>query len=214
LKLGGLIMATSPISKNNLLQLTAGLGCFHSTVLTNLSVSFHLNRTQTSCLTFPSASSADVLPEPSGSALLKIDPTMQPTLTLKTILFLSGFIGVVVGAAILFYPVPFYATSRIELGGNISLLNEIRASGGSLLATGILVMLGVFVEKLTYTALVVSTLTYLSYGLSRLLSMTVDGLPTKDLIVVAGLEIVIGLIGVFAWVKYRKAQSSSRSTNT
>lgn len=137
---------------------------------------------------------------------------MKRSLALNIFLLLSGLIGVVVGVAILFFPGPFYATSHIELGGNISLLNEIRAPGGSLLVTGILVMLGVFVERLTYTSLVVSTLTYLAYGLSRILSMAVDGLPTMDFIIVAALEIVIGLIGVFVWANFRKTEPSMRST--
>ena len=126
---------------------------------------------------------------------------------------LTGLIGVAVGIAVLFFPVPFYALSGIELGANVSLLNEIRAPGGFLIVTGFLVVLGVFVEKLRYTALVVSTLTYLAYGLSRIFSMAVDGLPTMDLIIVAAFEIVIGLMGVFVWAKYGKTESSMRSGN-
>ena len=136
---------------------------------------------------------------------------MKQSITFKTILFLSGLIGVAVGGAILFVPVPFYATTGIELGGNINLLNEIRAPGGSLLASGILVMLGAFVDKLAYTSTVVAALAYLSYGLSRILSMAVDGKPATELILVAVLEIIIGLLCVFAFMKYQRTEQPQRA---
>ena len=138
---------------------------------------------------------------------------IKSSLPLKIFLLLSGLIGVAVGIAVLLFPVPFYAISGIELGGNVSLLNEIRAPGGSLIATGILILLGVFVARLTYCSLVISTVTYLAYGFSRVLSMAIDGRPTMDLIIVAILEIVIGLGGVFVWAKYRRADPAFRSVN-
>jgi hypothetical protein len=129
---------------------------------------------------------------------------MKNSKVLKTILFISGLIGIGVGGAILFMPITFFATSGIDLSGNVSLLNEIRPSGGALLASGMLILLGVFVAKLTFTSLVLSILLYLSYGISRILSITIDGIPAGILVMVAGLEIVIGLVCVFALIKYRE----------
>jgi len=129
---------------------------------------------------------------------------MKNSIVLKSILFLSGLIGAGVGGAILVMPVAFYAGSGIDLGGNISLLNEIRASGGAVLAIGILISLGAFVTKLTFTSAVISILLYLSYGLSRILSMSIDGMPVEELVLVAVLEIIIGLICMFSFLKYRE----------
>ncbi len=131
---------------------------------------------------------------------------MKNSKVLKTILFISGLMLIGFGGAILFMPVAMAAISGIELGGNISLLNETRAPGGALLASGILVMSGAFVAKLTFTSVVVSTLVYLSYGLSRILSMAIDGMPAEGLVQVAVLEIVVGLVCVFALVKYRETE--------
>lgn len=128
---------------------------------------------------------------------------MKASKVLKTILFISGLIAAGVGGAILFNPIAFHATTGIELGGDINLLNEIRAPGGALLASGLLIMLGAFVEKLTFTSTLVSALLYLSYGLSRIVSMTIDGMPAEELVQVAVLEIVIGLICVFFLVRNR-----------
>lgn len=129
---------------------------------------------------------------------------MKNSIVLKVILVISGLIGVVIGAAILLTPVAFHATSGIELGGNTSLLNEIRAPGGALLASGILIISGAFLTELTFTSIVLSTLLYLSYGLSRIISMVADGKPAETLMQATVLEIMIGLVCAFALVKYRK----------
>ena len=128
---------------------------------------------------------------------------MTNSKVLKAILFISGLIAIGIGATILLTPVSFYAASGISLNGNVSLLNEVRASGGALLACGILIMLGAFISKLTFTAIVMSTLLYLSYGFSRFLIMSVDGMPVEALIQAVILEFGIGLICVVAFMKFR-----------
>jgi hypothetical protein len=134
---------------------------------------------------------------------------MKNSKVLKTILIISGLIASGFGAAILFTPVAFYASYGIELGGNFSLLNEIRAPGGALMASGILIISGAFVDKLSFTAAVASTLLYLSYGLSRVMSIAVDGMPVEGLVQAAILEIAIGLACVFALIKYREKHKES-----
>ncbi len=129
---------------------------------------------------------------------------MKNSNVLKTILFVSGLIATGTGGAILFIPAEFFATNGIELGSNISLLSETRAPGGALLASGILIMSGAFVAKLSFTSTVVSALVFLSYGLSRILSIAIDGMPADGLVQAAGLEIVIGLACVFVLEKYRE----------
>jgi len=131
---------------------------------------------------------------------------MKNSKVLKSILILSGLIASGIGATILFAPVAFYATYGIELGSNSSLLNEIRAPGGALLVSGILIISGAFVNKLTFTAVIISTLLYLSYGLSRVMSIAVDGMPVEGLVQAAILEMAIGVACVFALIKYRGEQ--------
>jgi len=129
---------------------------------------------------------------------------MTNSRVLKTILFVSGLIATVVGGAILVMPVGFYALNGIEFTSDINLLNEIRAPGGALLASGILIMSGAFVAKLTFTATVLSIVLFLSYGLSRILSIAIDGMPVEGLVQAAVLEIVIGMACVLALVAYRE----------
>jgi len=131
---------------------------------------------------------------------------MKNSKALKTILVISGLIASVIGAAILFAPGAFYASYSIAPGGNFNLLNELRASGGAVLASGILIMSGAFVDKLAFTATVVSTLLYLSYGLSRVMSMAIDGMPVDGLVQAAVIEVITGLACFFALVKYTEQQ--------
>jgi len=131
---------------------------------------------------------------------------MKNSKVLKSILIISGLIASAIGSTILFAPVAFYATYGIELGGNTSLLNEIRAPGGALLISGILIISGAFVNKWTFTSVVVSTLLYLSYGLSRFISIAIDGMPVEGLVQAAILEIVIGVACAYAFIKYRGKQ--------
>lgn len=65
---------------------------------------------------------------------------------------ISGLVGVGVGGTILLAPAGFHATNSIDLGGQISLLNEVRAGGGALLACGVLIVSGAFVTGLAFTA--------------------------------------------------------------
>lgn len=129
---------------------------------------------------------------------------MKNSKVLKSILFISGLIAIGVGAGILFMPVSFYAADGIDLGGNVSLLNEVRASGGGILAVGVLVLMGAFVAKLAFTSIVISMVMYLSYGISRIQSMAIDGIPAEGLVMATVLELVVGSICVFALLKYRE----------
>jgi len=133
---------------------------------------------------------------------------MKNSKMLKTILILSGAIGAGIGAAILFAPAAFHGSAGIELGDSASLLSEIRAPGGMLLACGLLIMLGAFIARMTFTATVISAALYLSYGASRLFSMAIDGMPHETLVLAAALEIIVGLVCVFALVKYQNPQAA------
>ncbi len=128
---------------------------------------------------------------------------MKNSKPLNSLLFVSGLIGICIGAAILIIPAVFHSSNGIDLGNNVNLLSEVRAPGGALLACGILIILGVFIQKLTFTSLVVSATLYLSYGLSRLLSMSLDGMPSQELLLVTGLELVFGVLAVLAFIKYQ-----------
>lgn len=117
------------------------------------------------------------------------------------VLFLSGVIAVLIGAAIVFDPVGFHATSGIHLGaGDAALLNEMRAAGGAILAVGLLALVGLFVGRLQGLALTASAVFYTGYGLARLASLMMDGVPDQMAVWITALELAVGAICFLAAV--------------
>ncbi|WP_447003490.1 DUF4345 domain-containing protein [Saccharothrix isguenensis] len=111
----------------------------------------------------------------------------------RAVLSVSGLVLVVIGAASLFAPVAFHAVNGIDAAGGPSVLSELRAAGGGLLAAGSVVLSGAFVPRLTATAAVLGALVHLSYGLSRLLGMAVDGMPAAGLVLATAVELLLGV---------------------
>ncbi len=120
------------------------------------------------------------------------------SIMVRSLLLISGLIAAGVGAATLFAPHQFHAMSGISLEDSASLMSEIRAPGGLLLVSGLLIALGAFVSRMMFSGLALSALVFLSYGLSRLWSMIADGMPANVLIQAAGLELFIGIACVIA----------------
>ncbi len=126
------------------------------------------------------------------------------TLT-KIALAVSGVIATGVGVGVLFAPHAFHATAGIMLGEDINLLNEIRSSGGMILVSGLFILLGAIRAKVAFLALVVSSVLYLSHGLSRLVSLAADGIPSGSMLQILVLELVIG--GICAILLQRERAS-------
>ena len=128
----------------------------------------------------------------------------------KGLLLTSGLLAAGIAATILFAPDAFYASYGIEVSSNVSLANELKASAGMLFIAGLLMLAGVIRTELTVASLGTATVTFLSYGLSRLLSMAIDGVPHSGLVSAAVLEIAIGVICLMAFMRFRKSGFTPR----
>lgn len=128
----------------------------------------------------------------------------------KAFLAISGIILIGIGGALLFVPAAFQASAGINLGGNVNLLNETRAPGGLLFVAGIIVGMGAIRTTLAPTSIVLSSLIYLSYGASRILSIVIDGIPSHSLIAATGAEIILGSLGLFLLLRANRTQATSR----
>lgn len=111
-------------------------------------------------------------------------------------LFVSGTILLGIGAAILLIPEAFHARNGIELGENASLLSEVRAPGGLLFASGLVIMAGSFHHKLRTQSEVLATLVYGTFGLARLLSMALDGMPSAKMVGATAVELIVATLGL------------------
>ena len=111
----------------------------------------------------------------------------------KVILLVAGALLLLVSALILASPADFYASNGIEVGANVSLLNELKAPAGLLLAAGLFMIGAVFVRGMADMATSLAALIYLSYAVSRFASMAFDGVPATGLVQAAALEGIVGL---------------------
>jgi len=113
--------------------------------------------------------------------------------TQKALLLVAGALLILVGTFIIASPVDFYASNNIELGANVSLLNELKAPAGLLLAAGLFMLGAIFVRGMADMALWLAALIYLSYAGSRFVSMAFDGVPATGLVQAAAFEGIVGL---------------------
>ena len=130
---------------------------------------------------------------------------MKTPIMLKIILGICGLVAMAIATKILFSPECFYAANHINLHHNVNLLSEIRAPATALFVYGLVIFLGVFITQLTLTSTLLSTLLYFSYGIGRILSMVLDGQPIDNLVVAAGIEILLGIVSLVCLVKYVNA---------
>ncbi len=126
------------------------------------------------------------------------------------LLLASGLIAAGIAAMILLAPNAFYGSYGIDLGANVSLANELKAPAGALLLAGLLMMAGVFKSDFIIPSLATAAAVYLSYGLSRVLSMAIDGVPHSGLVSAAAIEVAIGAISLVDLLRHRKTTVARR----
>lgn len=115
----------------------------------------------------------------------------------KVLLLVSGLILISVGVGILLVPQAFYESNGTILGNEPSLLSEVRAGGGLLLGSGVIVILSLFRSRLSRQALGLSALVFIAFGIARLVSMVIDGMPSISLVISTGIELLVGTLCVF-----------------
>ncbi len=136
---------------------------------------------------------------------------MKNSKVLRSYLILSGLLLSFIGGAQLLFPVAMKAGSGIDIAGQISVINDIRAANALLLSMALLILSGAFVKKLTSTASLVSFLVFLSMGLGRVISLLQDGKPVEGLLGATALEFVLGITGVALYVLFQDKKQAELS---
>ena len=129
---------------------------------------------------------------------------MRTSKVLKAILIVLGLLLIGIGLWRLFDPIGFFQNSGITLDNQAGLLSEARATGGAVVGFGLLILLGAFIQKLSYTSTIAAIVLFLGFGVARLIGFAMDGNPGDGVIQGIIIEFVFGLIAVFALFKYRK----------
>lgn len=117
---------------------------------------------------------------------------MKTGLLVKAVLGVAGVIAAGVGFGVLFVPHGFHATAGIMLGDDANLLNEMRAPGGMVLVSGLFMLAAALRASLAGVGLLLASVLYLSFGLSRGVSVVLDGVPGGAMVQILVLELVIG----------------------
>lgn len=135
---------------------------------------------------------------------LKTICIMRNSAVLKGFLIVSGLLLSFIGGSTLVIPIVMKSNAGIDIAGQISVLNDTRAFGAFLLTFGILSILGGFLKGLRYTSSLVITLLFLSLGVGRALSLSLDGMPVDGLVKATILEFVLGIIGLILFKVYQE----------
>lgn len=127
---------------------------------------------------------------------------------MKGILILLGVFLIVFGLWRLLAPISFFEYSGLTLSEDPGLLNEARATGGFVTGFGILILLGAFMKKLTFTSTITATVLFFGFGIGRVIGYALDGNPGEALLKGIIGEFVFGLLALFALLKYRESNKS------
>ncbi|MEM5493871.1 DUF4345 domain-containing protein [Hoeflea sp. AS16] len=129
---------------------------------------------------------------------------MKSSIFQKAVLLIAGLTAIFIGGSILASPDTFYAAYGISLAGDVSLTNELRASGGSVVMLGVLVLAGLAFTRFALASTLLAAAMFMTYGATRLLSIGLDGQPDAGLSTAMIAELVIGLAGLAALIAARK----------
>lgn len=123
---------------------------------------------------------------------------------LKIYLIISGLLLSVIGTLTAFNPVEIKANEGIEITGNASALNDVRAFGILLLAIAILSFSGAIKVTTKKTAAITVPLLFISLGIGRVISILLDGMPSDGMVKATILEFVLGLTGTILYFINKK----------
>lgn len=122
----------------------------------------------------------------------------------RSFLLFSGLIAAAIAATIWIGPDAFYASYGIALGGDVNLINELKAPAGILFVAGAVIVAGAVRTRFTALSMTIAAILYLSFGGSRLMSFAIDGVPNDSLVSAAAAELIIGSIALIGLFLYRK----------
>ena len=128
----------------------------------------------------------------------------------KVILIVLALTLVIFGGWRLVDPIGFYTFSGLELSDDAGLFSEVRGAGAIIMASGLVVGLGAFRHSWSRTSVMLAAMVFLSLGLARLLGIVLDGSPGAEVIQGMAIELVLGGLALFAFVRYGTETRGSR----
>jgi len=129
---------------------------------------------------------------------------MSNSKVVKGILLIFGFLLTIMGSWRLFSPISFFKGSGLILVNEAGLLSEARVTGGIIAAFGIIILLGAFYKKITFTSLIIATVIFFGAATARIISYIADGDPGAGVLKGLISEIIAGFIVLIAIYLHNK----------
>ncbi len=127
---------------------------------------------------------------------------MKNSKVLKGILIFLGLFLILIGSWRLIDPIAAFEGLGLTLSEDVGLLNEARGTAGAMIGFGVLILLGAFKKKLTFTSTLIATIFFLSFGVARIMAVILDGNPGNALWTGIISEFTFGFLALFALIKY------------
>ncbi|MEL6536851.1 MAG: DUF4345 domain-containing protein [Bacteroidota bacterium] len=135
---------------------------------------------------------------------------MKSVFVQKLLLSIAGLAGLFIGLSLLFNPIAFEASAGIQIAQEPNILSEIRGMGGVILLAGAIAIAGLLAPRFRWTALFITSFYLLGYGLARLVSVFLDGVPSTVLVSAMSFEILLGVWGAVIIGRSFTSQPSPR----
>lgn len=126
----------------------------------------------------------------------------------RATLFGSGALLGLIGGALMASPKAFLELSHVYVERDPGLMSELTAPSGLLALAGAFLMLGAMKQRVANPALIVGAIVYGSYGIGRLVSIGLHGLPPGSLITATVIELVMALLLGGLWASRRADKQS------
>lgn len=130
----------------------------------------------------------------------------------KFTLILSGVIALTVGISILADPFYFYKSYAIFLPDNPNLLSELRGPAANLAAMGTIMLAGAFYRPMTRTSITTAKTVFIAFPIGRLVSITVDGIPSEGILAALYVELLIAAFLVLAFTRHSMPSERQQDT--
>ncbi len=112
----------------------------------------------------------------------------------RAVLSGSGSLLGLIGGALMFTPKEFLEMSHVIVERDPGLMSELVAPSGVLIITSAFMMLGAIKPRFANTGLSMGAIVYGSYGIGRLISMALHGLPSGSLVAAMVIELAVAAV--------------------
>ena len=104
-------------------------------------------------------------------------------------LHVNAWVAVLIGSIIMLDPVSLLAPYGLQADLSTGLLSELRAPGGLLLVSGLVIVFCASRPSTAHSGILLSIMVYGGYGSVRLLAMLLDGLPPAEIQLATAIEV-------------------------